>query len=45
LFQTPFLANAFYVALGEFVVVTLAGTVVVNQIMKNETLIQWIRIR
>ncbi len=40
LFGTPFLANAFYVGLGEFVVVTLLGTVVVNLIMKNHALIE-----
>ena len=40
LFNTPFLANAFYVAAGEFVVVTLIGTVVVNSIMKNNGLIE-----
>ncbi|WP_313342659.1 QueT transporter family protein [Sedimentibacter sp.] len=40
LFNTPFLLNAFYVAVGEFVVVTIAGTVVVNSIMKNNNLIE-----
>lgn len=39
LFNTPFLVNAFYVAIGEFVVVTIGGTVVVNSIMKNNNLI------
>lgn len=39
LFNTPFLANAFYVAVGELVVVTFIGTVVVNSIMKNNILI------
>lgn len=39
LFNTPFLWNAFYVAVGEFTVVTLIGTVVVNSIMKNNVLI------
>lgn len=39
LFNTPFLWNAFYVAVGEFVVVTLIGTVVVNQVMKNNSLV------
>lgn len=38
LFNTPFLINALYVAIGEFVVVTLLGTVVVNSIMKNSGL-------
>lgn len=40
LFGTPFLVNAFYVGIGEFVVVTLLGTVVVNSIMKNHALIE-----
>lgn len=39
LFQTPFVLNAIYVAIGEFVVVTLVGTVVVNQIMNNNNLV------
>lgn len=39
LFNTPFMLNAFYVAVGEFVVVTLAGTVVVSSVMKNSNLI------
>jgi uncharacterized membrane protein len=38
LFNTPFLLNAAYVAIGEFVVVTIVGTVVVNSIMKNNSL-------
>jgi len=38
LFNTPFLLNAFYVGAGEFTVVSLAGTVVVNSIMKNSVL-------
>ncbi|HHZ02226.1 MAG TPA: QueT transporter family protein [Tissierellia bacterium] len=40
LFNTPFLLNALYVAIGEFVVVTIAGTVVVSTIMKNNNLIE-----
>lgn len=40
LFNTPFALNAFYVAIGEFVVVTLAGTAAVNSIMKNNVLIE-----
>lgn len=40
LFNTPFLWNAFYVAVGEFAVVTLLGTVIVNSIMKNNALIE-----
>lgn len=39
LFNTPFILNALYVAIGEFVVVTLVGTVVVNSIMKNNSLL------
>lgn len=38
LFSTPFLWNAIYVAIGELAVVTAAGTVVVNSIMKNKNL-------
>ena len=38
LFNTPFLVNALYVAIGEFVVVTIVGTVVVNTIMHNSSL-------
>ena len=38
LFNTPFWANALYVAIGEFAVVTLLGTIVVSTIMKNESL-------
>jgi len=38
LFNTPFLMNAIYVAIGEFVVVTIAGTTVVDYIMKNRGL-------
>lgn len=37
-FNTPFLWNAFYVAVGEVVVVTIAGTVVVNSIISNNKL-------
>jgi uncharacterized membrane protein len=40
IFNTPFLLNAFYVGAGEFAVVTLIGTVVVNTIMKNDSLIE-----
>lgn len=40
LFKTPFVWNAFYVAVGEFVVVTLVGTVVISQIMKNNSLVE-----
>ena len=38
LFQTPFMLNAMYVAIGEFTVVTLVGTTVVNTVMKNANL-------
>ena len=38
LFNTPFLLNAMYVAIGEFVVVTLVGTAVVSAIMNNKSL-------
>ena len=38
LFQTPFILNALYVAIGEFVVVTVVGTAVVNALMKNTNL-------
>jgi len=40
LFQTPFWMNAFYVAIGEFVVVTIAGTTVMNLLMKNEYFVE-----
>ncbi|MEL7649730.1 MAG: QueT transporter family protein [Sedimentibacter sp.] len=40
LFQTPFLVNAMYVALGELVVVTVAGTQVVNVLMENSAFSQ-----
>lgn len=40
LFNTPFWLNAFYVGIGEFVVVTIVGTVVINNIMKNERLVE-----
>lgn len=40
IFNTPFLWNAFYVALGEFAVVTVTGTVVVNSMMKNNTFVE-----
>ncbi len=40
LFNTPFLLNAFYVGIGEITVVTLIGTIVVNRIIKNDSLIE-----
>ncbi len=39
LFNTPFILNALYLAIGEFVVVTSVGTVVINSIMKNNNLL------
>jgi len=39
LFKTPFLLNAFYVGIGEITVVTLVGTIVVNTIIKNDSLV------
>ncbi|MFA9422721.1 MAG: QueT transporter family protein, partial [Sedimentibacter sp.] len=45
LFNTPFILNALYVAVGEFLVVTLAGTTVVNYIMKNSSLIDKLSIK
>lgn len=39
LFETPFILNALYVAIGEFVVVTLLGTLVLISLMKNDSLI------
>nr|WP_312579068.1 QueT transporter family protein [Sedimentibacter sp.] len=40
LFQTPFWMNALYVGLGEFVVVTIVGTIVVSGIMKNDRVLE-----
>jgi uncharacterized membrane protein len=40
LFNTPFLLNALYVGAGEFAVVVLIGSVVVNLIMKNNVLVE-----
>ncbi len=36
LFQTAFWMNALYVAIGEFAVVTIAGTIIVSAVMENE---------
>lgn len=44
LFQTPLLINALYVGIGEFVVVTIVGTIVVNSIMKNDRVVEKLRI-
>lgn len=44
LFNTPFWLNALYVAIGEFVVVTLIGTVVINSIMKNESIVENLKV-
>lgn len=38
LFHTAFIMNALYVAIGEFITVTIAGTAVVGSIMKNQNL-------
>ena len=40
LFNTPFWVNVFYVGIGEFVVVTLVGTVVLSTIMKDDRLVE-----
>lgn len=39
-FNTPFLWNVFYVGVGELVVVTIIGTVIVNSIMKKHILVE-----
>ncbi len=44
LFQTPFWINALYVGLGEFVVVTIAGTGGFSSIMKNDRALEKISI-
>jgi uncharacterized membrane protein len=43
LFQTPFWMNALYVAIGEFAVVTIAGTVVMNILMKNNNFVEKVK--
>lgn len=45
LFNTPFLWNAFYVAVGEFAVVTIVGTVAINSVMNNNNLTEQLSIR
>ena len=45
LFQTPFMLNFMYVAIGEFVVVTVVGTAVVYAIMKNSNLSEILSIK
>lgn len=40
LFQTPFWMNALYVGIGEFLVVTVFGSAVVNKIMKNNKVVE-----
>ncbi len=40
MFNTPFIWNAIYVAIGELAVVTFMGTVILNSIMKNNNLIE-----
>lgn len=44
LFKTPFLINAFYVAVGEFVVVMIVGTIIMKIILKNNVLIEKLKI-
>jgi uncharacterized membrane protein len=44
LFGTPFILNAAYVALGEFVVVTIMGTTVMNKIMKGSGIVEKLKI-
>lgn len=44
LFETPFLINAFYVALGEFVVVTIAGTIVMSKLSQNSAFLEKIKL-
>lgn len=44
LFQTPFWMNALYVGIGEFVVVTIVGTIVVTTIMKNDRIVEKFKI-
>ena len=39
-FNTPFWMNALSVGIGEFVVVTIVGTVVISSIMKNERAVE-----
>ncbi len=40
LFQTPFWMNALYVAIGEFAVVTIAGTLIISAVMSNDRVIE-----
>jgi len=40
LFQTPLWMNALYVGIGEFVVVTVVGTIVVSSMMKNDRVLE-----
>lgn len=40
LFETPFLINFFYVALGEFVVVSLLGVGIIKLVMKSKRLVE-----
>ena len=43
-FQVPFLIGAFQVAIGEFVVVSIIGTVIFSRILKNQGLMGKIKI-
>lgn len=45
LFGTPFIINAVYVALGEFAVVTIAGTVFMSAFIKNDKLLGKIKMQ
>lgn len=44
LFGTPFWMNVLYVGFGEFVVITILGTIVMNIIIKNDKFIEKIKI-
>lgn len=44
LLQLPYVITAIYVAIGEFVVVTIAGTIIFSRLMKNEKLISMLKI-
>lgn len=44
LFNVPYLITAFYVALGEFVVVTIGGTIIMSRVVKNKKLIEKLKI-
>ena len=44
LFQLPYVITAIYVAIGEFVVVTIGGTIVFSRLIKNKKLIDKLKI-